>query len=94
MTERELQDAVAELAELFNWKFYHTHTSKHSAAGYPDCALVRDGRLVYAELKTQAGVVSAAQAAWLDALARVPGVVAEVWRPEDWHSGHIEGVLR
>lgn len=94
MSEKDLQDAVRKTAELFRWRYYHTHRSQHSVAGYPDCTLVRRGRLVYAELKRDGEYPTEAQVAWLDDLGGVPGVEVHVWRPEDWHSGHIEGVLR
>jgi len=94
MTEKQLQAAVVNLARLLNWRVYHTFLSIRSAPGYPDLCLVRDERLVYAELKGSAGKLSPAQREWLDALDAVPGVETFVWWPEAWLSGEIERVLR
>lgn len=94
MTEAQLQNCVRDCATLFGWKFYHPWISVKSAAGYPDCTLVRGDRLIYAELKGERGKVTAAQRAWLAALGGVPGVEVYVWRPESWLSGEIEATLR
>ena len=53
--ERELLAAVIDLARLRRWLCYHTHDSRHSAAGFPDLLLVRGRRLMAAELKTARG---------------------------------------
>jgi hypothetical protein len=58
--------------------------------GHPDLVLVRPPRLVYAELKSDAGRLAAEQQAWLADL-RACGVEAYVWRPGDWDA--IEGLL-
>ncbi|HEY7061755.1 MAG TPA: hypothetical protein VII06_09760, partial [Chloroflexota bacterium] len=51
---------------------------------FPDVTCVRPPRLLFAELKVGRRAPTAAQAAWLDALAQVPGVEVFVWRaPED-----------
>jgi hypothetical protein len=41
-------------------------------------------RLVFAELKSDKGKLTAAQAAWLEVLGQVPHVEAYCWRPCDW----------
>jgi VRR-NUC domain-containing protein len=46
-----------------------------------DLTLVRD-RVVWVELKTETGKVSAAQREWLDAL-KAAGAEAYIWRPSD-----------
>lgn len=71
MTERQLQDAIVELARLLGWLVYHTHDSRHSAAGFPDLVLVRGVRIVFAELKSANGELAPAQIAWLEAFERV-----------------------
>lgn len=83
MTEAELQGWVATSARMLGWLVYHTYDSRRSEAGYPDTTLVRGSRLVYAELKSMRGKVTAAQQQWLDALRRVPGVEVYVWRPDE-----------
>ena len=95
MTEKQLQGAVVEYARLGGWLVCHTHDSRRSEPGYPDLCMVRDGRLVFAELKSAKGRTTTAQDDWLEALAEVGGC-AEVylWRPDDWSSGRIERCLR
>jgi hypothetical protein len=94
MTERDLQRCVMNLAKLLQWKTYHTWLSARSAPGFPDIIAVRGERLLAIELKSATGKVSEAQEQWLFALGGVPGVSVYVWRPDDWHSGEIERVLR
>ena len=91
MRERDFQAAVVELARLAGWRCYHTFDSRRSEPGFPDLCLVRGGQIVFAELKTAHGRLSAAQREWLAALGACPGVDAVLWRPEDWDE--IEGVL-
>ncbi len=92
MTERQLSDAVSEAAKLLGWHAYHTHDSRRSAAGFPDWTFARD-RVIFAELKTEKGVLSVDQDLWLDALDRA-GAEVHIWRPADWHDGTIEKHLR
>lgn len=83
LSEAQWQRQVLDLAKAFGWLAYHTHDSRHSAAGYPDLTLVRDDRLMFAELKTDVGKLSAEQCHWLDALAAA-GQTVHVWRPGQW----------
>lgn len=92
MTESELQRLVCDLATLRGWSWYHTYDSRRSNAGFPDLVLRRGPRLVFAELKSAKGVVSPAQADWLDGLRRT-GVEVYVWRPVDWDNGTIDRLL-
>jgi len=94
MTEKQLQNAVMNLAKLLGWKTYHTHDSRRSPSGYPDTTLTRGGRLIYAELKVGRNRPSAEQMAWLGALGAVPGIEVYLWRENDWLSGEIERILR
>jgi hypothetical protein len=59
--------------------------------GFPDFVLVRDGRIVFAELKSNAGTVRPEQAAWIERL-RECGIEVYVWKPRDWEE--IEETLR
>ena len=83
-TEKGFLEAVRELAKLHGWKDSHSYLSIKSPAGFPDLVLCRPPTVIFAELKTQKGRVSPAQDAWLQALARCPGVSVFVWRPSDW----------
>lgn len=92
--EKAFQAEVVKFAKAHRWRVYHTHDSRKSAAGYPDLCMVRQGRIVYAELKTATGTTTAAQYLWLEdlravedeaALARgVPIIRVFLWRPSDW----------
>lgn len=92
VTEKEFLRDVTRLATLRNWLVYHTHRSDHSAAGFPDLCMVRDGRMVLAELKTERGRLSEAQKRWLGAISQVTGVECHLWRPSDFDT--IIDVLR
>ena len=92
MSERQFQDAVLEMARLFGFRTYHTFNSRRSEAGFPDLVLVRDGRLIAAELKTETGRLSPAQVAWISDLERCRGVDVHVWRPGNL--AEIERTLR
>jgi len=92
VTEKDFMSAVLDFAKLTGWKSYHTHDSRRSEAGFPDLAMTRGGRVVFAEIKSDKGKVSPAQREWLTALASCPGVEVKVWRPGDWDE--IELTLR
>ena len=96
MTEGQLQDCVVELARTLGYLVYHTYDSRRSAEGFPDLVMVLEetGRLLFVELKSTKGRISAAQQFWLAALSLAKGHEVHVWRPRDWHSGRIEEVLR
>lgn len=83
ITEGELQGFVVTLARLHGWLAYHTYDSRRSEAGFPDLTMVRDGRIIFAELKSEKGKVTAAQQRWLDWLAKSSAVEVYVWRPSD-----------
>lgn len=104
MSEDELEMAVRGteeqpgLARTFGWLVYHTRRSTGSDPGFPDEVFVREQRLLLAELKTQAGRLSAAQKEWRDKILRVaevcPFIEYHLWRPSDFYDGTIERVLR
>jgi hypothetical protein len=96
-TEKGFQAAVVEYAQLRGWLTYHTYDSRRSDPGFPDLTLVRDGRLIFIELKSATGRLTTGQHAWLRALRKVDdrsngAVHAYVWFPTDWPT--IEDVLR
>lgn len=103
MTEAELEAGVIELARLLGWRCAHFRAARTlhgwrtpvtaDGAGFPDLLALKDGRILAAELKSTRGRVSSEQAGWLEAFERAGGS-CHVWRPADWTSGAIEGVLR
>lgn len=95
ISEKALMQATLDCARLLGWtKVYHTYDSRRSAPGFPDAVLIHpDGRLLVVEFKAERGTVTSYQRSWLDAFERC-GVMAAVWRPQQWHDGTIERVLR
>lgn len=83
MTEKELQQSIVDEAKNLGWLVYFTWSSIHSPRGIPDLILTRGGLLAFWELKSDKGIVSEAQRAWLNALSLVPGVDVRTVRPED-----------
>ena len=85
VSEAAFESLLLEYAEAHGWKRYHTHNSSRSPAGFPDEVLVRLQRVIFAELKSEIGKESKAQAEWRKALEAVGGnVEAYLWRPSDW----------
>ena len=83
LTEAVWQATIMRVAKEAGYLAFHVHDSRKSPSGWPDVAAIKPtgGTLYLCELKTETGIVSQAQAAWLEALAGCTGVVAEVWRP-------------
>jgi len=111
MSERELQRRVMRMAKHYGWRRAHFKaaplknrggryvTPQDGEAGFPDCVFVRDGRLLFVELKAEQGVISDGQLAWLHELRQVVlqslgAVRVFVWRPQDWDDGTIEEILK
>lgn len=104
MRESEFQTRVIDLARLSGWMVHHTRPAQlgdrwitpvaADGVGFPDLVLVatrRDippPRLMFIELKTDTGRLTATQARWGDTLtaASTPGGswMWDVWRPRDW----------
>jgi hypothetical protein len=99
-SEEQFLNTVTAYAEATGWRWTHFRpgrtadswrTAVQGSSGFPDLVLVRNGRLILTELKSQRGRVSQEQQAWGDALKLVPGVEYYLWRPESWPE--IEEVL-
>jgi len=86
MSEDAFQEWVIALAKVYGWRWYHTRFSKRSPSGFPDLVLLRNGRLIFAELKSETGRVTTEQAEWIDDLDFVPLVWTYIWRPADMES--------
>jgi len=82
---------VLGLAKWFKWTTAHfrpgmTKRGRYitavqgNGAGFPDLVLVRSPRVIFAELKSAKGKLSADQDGWLLALAGTP-IESYVWRP-------------
>lgn len=86
VTEDELMDYVTTLLTLHHWLWYHTHDSRRSNPGFPDIVAVKNGFVLFIELKRETGKVSESQQRWLDALGEADAWdhhEAVVWRPSD-----------
>lgn len=100
MSEVELQEHLRDTARLLGWRYYHTHDSRRSEAGFFDAVLLRRDRLVFAELKRQRTQRTPEQEEWRDDIVRFQfagggrGVEQYLWRPSDWLSGLITDALR
>lgn len=96
LREADFQREVLALARRHGWLVQHTYRGKtgkgawrtNAATGFPDLVLVRPPTLLFLELKAGHGTATAEQLMWLDALARVPGVVALVVTPSDGQLVH------
>lgn len=92
--EADLQNRVARLATVGHGLLhYHTHDSRRSESGFPDCVFV--GRaVVFRELKmTRRSKISDEQKKWIARLTAA-GANAGIWYAEDYHSGLIDEQLR
>ena len=72
-TEAQFQDAVIDYARQCGWLTYHPYDSRRSTSGFPDLTMVRRGRIVFAELKTEVGKLRTDQRRWIDELGIVQG---------------------
>jgi hypothetical protein len=91
ITERQFMGKVEQLAEYCGWWVWHDNDSRRNRAGWPDLVLLRPGRLIFAELKTDTGKLSAEQRRILSML-KMAGQEVYVWRPTDFET--IRGILK
>jgi hypothetical protein len=95
-SEAVWQARVDRLFDRYDWLHYHTHNSKRSPHGYPDCAAVQlegdQPRYLLAELKTNARTSrpTPAQITWLTRCAAA-GLEVYLWRPTD--EAEVEQIL-
>lgn len=107
MSERELQDAVIELAQTLGWRVAHFRPARvkrggreiyetpvsADGRGFPDLVMARGPRVVIAELKSSTGKLRPDQELWVAAF-RQTSIETFVWEPSRWLDGTIEQVLR
>lgn len=92
--EHGFQTCVIDVAHLAGWRVAHFRAGRTAdgwrtpvtadGAGWPDLVCVRGDRIIFAELKSDTGKLSARQRQWLDVLQLIPGCEVYVWRPGDW----------
>ena len=99
LSEREVQDQIVREATdpvVGNgWLVFHDNDSRRNNAGFPDLVLVKDGKIIFAELKRESkrAKLRDDQVVWIEELGRASGenVMVAVWRPSD--RDHIWAVL-
>lgn len=95
MSESDLLKCVLDLAKVYGWRSYHARPAmtakgyrtpvQGDGKGFFDLVLVKMGRVIFVELKTERGWLTPEQAAWgWEAFE-----MAHVWRPSQWHDGTI-----
>lgn len=91
-SEASFMGAVLDLARFRGWMVHHQRPARTGkgwrsaitgSPGWPDLAMVRDGRLILAELKSEKGRLSPDQEAWRDELRQTQAEYY-VWRPSSW----------
>ena len=93
VTERDFQLAVWRYAESRGWKCHYVYKTAQrlqdgsyrgtGTPGWPDVIAVRGEVLCAIELKAERGSATAEQKQWIAALAEVPGIQADVFKPRD-----------
>jgi hypothetical protein len=102
VTEAQFQKWVLQLAKLRGWRVAHFRTAQTTKGaymtpvaadgkGFPDLVLVRNGRLVFAELKAEKGRLGPDQKDWIDAISGC-GIEMYLWKPADANT--IEEALK
>lgn len=92
ISEAEWLSQVLDWAERRHWMRAHFRVARTQhgwrtpvqadGAGFPDLILVRPPRAIAAELKSERGRLTRAQANWLELLGEA-GLETYVWRPGD-----------
>jgi len=95
ISEKELNTFIHAMADIYSWEAYHQidmgpcrvcrapNYSKRIGPGFPDWVLAHEnGRLIFAEAKSEKGVVSEDQKKWLAVLDKGADEVY-IWRPKD-----------
>jgi VRR-NUC domain len=85
-TEPDFQQMIIDRARFLGWRVHHDRRDDLGIGGdpgFPDLVLARQGRVIFAELKTARGKVSQQQTEWIGALNGI-AVGVYVWRPADW----------
>jgi hypothetical protein len=91
--EIHVQRHVEALCVQFGLLYYHTHDSRNSPAGFLDVVVAGPGGLLFAELKSATGRLSAAQKRWVIMLTSL-GCNVAVWSPVEMRSGAIARQLQ
>lgn len=106
-TEAGFAGWFEDLATVTHWRWYHTHDSRRSVAGFPDYVLVKHHQILFVELKREGEKLRPDQQEWNRDLGYAAGLIPDcnfgneaqaryvtvaVWRPSD--RPEIEYLLR
>ncbi len=88
-SERVFMDQVMQIARMNGWHVFHASPHlvrpgvwRSDGQGFPDLCMAHPARgIVFAELKTEKGKMSAGQQSWRLAIA--PHAEWYLWRPSD-----------
>ena len=92
---------VIALARMHGWLAYHAlpartnkgwRTLTMGNVGFPDLVLARPGGLIFAELKTERGVLSPSQFQWTEALVDALAGHGETLRYEVWRPSQLQEI--
>ena len=64
ISEKDFMQQVIDAARYLGWKVFHTHDSRKSEPGYPDLTMIRNGFLIFAELKREGKKLTDEQEMW------------------------------
>lgn len=91
--EADLQAAVVDVARRLGYMVAHFRPARTTqgwrtpvsgdGAGFPDLVLVGNDRILFVELKSQRGRLTADQERWRDQLVAAGGEW-HLWKPSDW----------
>jgi hypothetical protein len=93
MSEKKLQQLTVNLCRGYGMRCYHTHDSRRSEAGFPDCVIAHPSGPIYAELKTEKNRPMTDQVWWLDYFAGL-GLPTYLWRPRHLLFGWINCAIK
>lgn len=92
ITERQFQEQILQLAAIMGWECVHfrpaqtrhgwrTPVQGSLGPGWPDLVLVRDDRIIFAELKRDGGKATPEQERVLRLLGATGHAEVYIWRP-------------
>lgn len=93
ITEKDFSKQVEALLGIFAWRWCHFRPARTEHGwrtaitgdrGFVDYVAVKEGRVIFIELKSEKGRVSTEQQEWLDNLGRCPEVECYLFRPSDF----------
>lgn len=102
MTEAEFQQRITDLCDTLGLTWTHFRPAVEKSGkwatplsgrkGWPDLVIAGPGGVLFVELKTDNGRLSADQQHWLDML-HDGGCECHVWRPKKWEIARKRLVL-